>query len=124
MANVRFDRLHKEFRGPTGTVHALADLTLDVADGEFISLVGPSGCGKSTALRIIAGLETPTSGRILFDGRDVTALEPRDRNIAMVFQSYALYPHMSVRQNLECGLRKRGEARAEQIGRAAGRERV
>jgi multiple sugar transport system ATP-binding protein len=114
MAGVRIERLHKEFRGSrTAAVHALADLTLDIADGEFISLVGPSGCGKSTALRCIAGLETPTSGRILFDGRDITALEPRDRNIAMVFQSYALYPHMSVRQNLEYGLRKRGVAPAE-----------
>src|SRR5918995_701314 len=100
MANVRIDRLHKEFRGPTGAVHALQELSLDVADGEFISLVGPSGCGKSTALRIIAGLETPSSGRILFDGRDITRLEPRDRNIAMVFQSYALYPHMTVRETL------------------------
>ena len=113
MANVRIDRLHKEFRGPTGTVHALKELTLDIADGEFLSLVGPSGCGKTTALRIIAGLETPTSGRILFDGRDITGLEPRDRNIAMVFQSYALYPHMTVRQNLEYGLRKRGVPRGE-----------
>ncbi len=113
MANVRIDRLHKEFRSQGTTVHALADLTLDIADGEFISLVGPSGCGKSTALRIIAGLEIPTSGRILFGGRDITALEPRDRNIAMVFQSYALYPHMSVRQNLEYGLKKRGVERAE-----------
>ena len=107
MATVRIDRLHKEFRSSQGPVHALRELTLDIADGEFISLVGPSGCGKSTALRIIAGLETTSSGRILFDGRDITRLEPRDRNIAMVFQSYALYPHMSVRQNLEYGLRKR-----------------
>jgi multiple sugar transport system ATP-binding protein len=118
MAGVRIERLHKEFRGSaTASVHALADLTLDIDDGEFISLVGPSGCGKSTALRCIAGLELPTSGRILFDGRDITGLEPRDRNIAMVFQSYALYPHMSVRQNLEYGLRKRGVA-AEERARA------
>src|SRR5215210_5523417 len=107
MANVRLDRLHKEFRGPTGAVHALHDLTPDAADGALISPAGPGGCGKSTALRIIAGLEVPASGRILSDGRDITRLEPRDRNIAMVFQSYALYPHMTVRQNLEYGLRKR-----------------
>ena len=114
MAGVHIERLHKQFGGKaTAAVHALADLTLDIADGEFISLVGPSGCGKSTALRIIAGLEIPTSGRILFDGRDITGLEPRDRNIAMVFQSYALYPHMSVRQNLEYGLKKRGVPAAE-----------
>jgi ABC-type sugar transport system ATPase subunit len=119
MAGVRIERLHKEFRGAarTAAVHALADLTLDIADGEFLSLVGPSGCGKSTALRCIAGLETPTSGRILFDGQDITRLEPRDRNIAMVFQSYALYPHMSVRQNLEYGLKKRGVG-AEERARA------
>jgi multiple sugar transport system ATP-binding protein len=119
MANVRIDRLHKEFRSHGGVVHALKELTLDIADGEFISLVGPSGCGKSTALRIIAGLETPTSGRILFGPRDITKLEPRDRNIAMVFQSYALYPHMSVRQNLEYGLRKRGVAREERDRKVA-----
>src|SRR4028119_394793 len=119
MANVRIDRLHKEFRGPTGAVHALQELSLDVADGEFISLVGPSGCGKSTALRIIAGLETPTSGRILFGGRDITGLEPRDRNIAMVFQSYALYPHMTVRQNLEYGLRKRRVPKPERDRKVA-----
>ena len=119
MANVRIDRLHKEFRGPTGAVHALQELSLDVSDGEFISLVGPSGCGKSTALRIIAGLETPSSGRILFDGRDITRLEPRDRNIAMVFQSYALYPHMTVRQNLEYGLRKRRVPKPERDRKVA-----
>jgi sn-glycerol 3-phosphate transport system ATP-binding protein len=119
MANVRIDRLHKEFRASTGAVHALRELSLDIADGEFVSLVGPSGCGKSTALRIIAGLETPTSGRILFDGRDITRLEPRDRNIAMVFQSYALYPHMTVRQNLEYGLRKRRVPKPERDRKVA-----
>ena len=119
MANVRIDRLHKEFRGSTGTVHALRELSLDIADGEFISLVGPSGCGKSTALRIVAGLETPTSGRILFGGRDITRLEPRDRDIAMVFQSYALYPHMTVRRNLEYGLRKRRVPKPERDRKVA-----
>jgi multiple sugar transport system ATP-binding protein len=119
MATVRLDRLHKEFRSGAGQVHALREFSLDIADGEFISLVGPSGCGKSTALRIIAGLEQPSSGCVLFDGRDITALEPRDRNIAMVFQSYALYPHMSVRENLEYGLRKRGVAKAERAGKVA-----
>src|SRR5919112_1942957 len=124
MANVHIDRLHKEFRGPTGTVHALQELTLDITDGEFLSLVGPSGCGKSTALRIIAGLETPSSGRILFDGRDITRLEPRDRDIAMVFQNYALYPHMSVRQNLEYGLKNRGTPRPEINARVAEAARI
>jgi multiple sugar transport system ATP-binding protein len=119
MANVRIDRLHKEFRSSGGMVHALKELTLDITDGEFVSLVGPSGCGKSTALRIIAGLEEPTSGRILFGARDITKLEPRDRNIAMVFQSYALYPHMTVRQNLEYGLKKRGIGKEERAGKVA-----
>ena len=79
-----------------------------IADGEFMVLVGPSGCGKSTALRIIAGLETPTAGRVLIGEQDVTGLPPQERDIAMVFQSYALYPHMTVRQNLGFGLRMRG----------------
>jgi multiple sugar transport system ATP-binding protein len=119
MGTVRLERLHKEFRSAAGPVHALRDFSLDIHDGEFVSLVGPSGCGKSTALRIIAGLEEPTSGRVLFDGSDVTRLEPRDRNIAMVFQSYALYPHMSVRQNLEYGLRKRGVPKPERAEKVA-----
>jgi multiple sugar transport system ATP-binding protein len=120
MANVKLERLNKTFRGSGGQmVQALRDLTLDIADGEFLSLLGPSGCGKSTALRIIAGLETPTAGRVMFGARDITNLEPRDRNIAMVFQSYALYPHMTVRQNLEYGLRKRGTPKEERDRKVA-----
>jgi len=88
-----------------------ADFT--VADGELLVLVGPSGCGKSTLLRMIAGLEEVTSGSVLIGGRDVTHLEPRDRDIAMVFQSYALYPHMTVAENLGFGLRLRGHSDAE-----------
>jgi multiple sugar transport system ATP-binding protein len=84
------------------------DLTLEIHDRELLVLVGPSGCGKSTVLRLIAGLETPTTGRILIDQRDVTAVPPRDRDVAMVFQSYALYPHKSVADNLAFGLRMRG----------------
>ena len=80
---------------------------LDIADGEFLVLVGPSGCGKSTLLRLIAGLETPTSGRVFIGGDDVTAVPPQGRDLAMVFQSYALYPHMSVRDNLAYGLKVR-----------------
>jgi ABC-type sugar transport system ATPase subunit len=101
---------------------AARGIDLTIADGELMVLVGPSGCGKSTALRLIAGLETPTSGRILIGGRDVTSLEPQERDIAMVFQSYALYPHMTVRQNLAFGLRVRGAPAAlitERVGRAA-----
>ena len=79
-----------------------------MADGEFVVLVGPSGCGKSTALRMLAGLETPTRGRIFIGDGDVTAVPPQDRDVAMVFQSYALYPHMTVRANMGFGLRMRG----------------
>jgi multiple sugar transport system ATP-binding protein len=93
--------------------HAAArDLTLDVRDGELLVLVGPSGSGKSTILRLIAGLETPTSGQILIDGRDVTGVPPQQRDLAMVFQSYALYPHKTVRENLAFALRLRHVAAA------------
>jgi sn-glycerol 3-phosphate transport system ATP-binding protein len=86
---------------------AVRDVDLDVRDGEFMVLVGPSGCGKSTLLRLIAGLETPDSGRIVLAGQDVTLAGPQQRDLAMVFQSYALYPHMTVRENLAYGLRVR-----------------
>src|SRR5919112_2716761 len=104
MASVQLQGVGKTY--PNGHV-AAQGLDLEIRDGEFMVLVGPSGCGKSTALRMIAGLETPTGGRILIGDRDVTALPPQDRDIAMVFQSYALYPHMSVRENLGFGLRMR-----------------
>jgi multiple sugar transport system ATP-binding protein len=103
---------------PNGHV-AVRDLDLTVGDGELMVLVGPSGCGKSTVLRMIAGLESPTAGRIVIGGRDVTALEPQDRDIAMVFQSYALYPHMTVRENLAFGLRMRGVPLAQAAERVA-----
>ena len=108
MASVRLEGVQKTY--PNGHV-AAKGLDLDVADGEFMVLVGPSGCGKSTALRMVAGLETPTGGRILIGDRDVTAVPPQDRDIAMVFQTYALYPHMTVRENLAFGLRMRGASR-------------
>src|ERR671910_1533244 len=107
MASVRLEGVTKTY--PNGHV-AAKGLDLEIRDGEFMVLVGPSGCGKSTALRMIAGLETPTGGRILIGDREVTALPPQDRDIAMVFQTYALYPHMTVRQNLAFGLRMRGVA--------------
>ena len=108
MASVRLEGLRKVY--PNGHV-AAQGLDLEIANGEFMVLVGPSGCGKSTALRMIAGLETPTAGRILIGDRDVTPLPPQERDIAMVFQSYALYPHMTVRENLAFGLRMRGATR-------------
>ena len=96
MAQLELRRIKKSF-GDTAVLH---DISLDVADGEFVSLVGQSGCGKSTLLRIIAGLEAPDSGDILIGGHSVTDSAPKDRNIAMVFQDYALYPHMSVGENM------------------------
>jgi len=97
------------------------DVSLDVPHGSFVSILGPSGCGKSTLLRLIAGLEIPQAGRILIDGRDVTHLPPADRGLSMVFQSYALFPHLNVRENILFGMKVRGSKRAEQeaaLGRA------
>ena len=105
MSAVRLDSLGKTYEGQDRP--ALSDFTLDVAEGEFLVLVGPSGCGKSTALRSIAGLEVPDTGSVWIGGKDVTETPPRDRNIAMVFQNYALYPHMSVYDNLAFGLKLR-----------------
>jgi multiple sugar transport system ATP-binding protein len=109
MAEIVLERLTKSF----GDVVAVDDVSLDIADGEFIVLVGPSGCGKSTLLRMIAGLEEITEGSVRIDGRDVTDLAPRKRDIAMVFQTYALYPHLTVRQNIGYGLKVRRTAKAE-----------
>jgi ABC-type sugar transport system ATPase subunit len=97
----------------------IAGIDLDVADGELLVLVGPSGCGKSTLLRLIAGLDSPTAGRILIDGADVTAAPPQQRDLAMVFQSYALYPHMTVYDNLAYSLRVRRSDRATIDARVA-----
>ena len=110
MAEIAFDHVTKEFPGET---IALDDLTLSVPDGEFLILVGPSGCGKTTALRIVAGLEKPTSGVISIGGEAMNAVSPRDRDIAMVFQNYALYPHMTVYRNLAFGLKERHTPKAE-----------
>ena len=104
MAAITIEGLSKTY--PNGHV-AIRHLDLHIEDGEFLVLVGPSGCGKSTLLRLIAGLETPTAGRIVIGDADVTAQPPQRRDLAMVFQSYALYPHMSVRDNLAYGLRVR-----------------
>jgi multiple sugar transport system ATP-binding protein len=99
-------------KGWGGTV-ALPNLDLRINDGEFLVLLGPSGCGKTTTMRMVAGLETPDAGRILIGGRDVTAEPPRDRDVAMVFQNYGLYPHMTVAENIGYPLRLRGIPRAE-----------
>ncbi len=118
MASVTLQQLTKLF----DEVRAVDGLDLAVEDGEFLTLLGPSGCGKSTALACIAGLERPTDGAIIFDQRNVTELEPHERNIAMVFQDYALYPHMSARDNMSFGLRQQrldGATISRQVGAAA-----
>jgi multiple sugar transport system ATP-binding protein len=114
MSGIRLDATTKVY--PNG-VTAIDDVTLDIRDGEFMVLVGPSGCGKSTLLRMIAGLEEVTEGRILIGDRDVTELRPRDRDIAMVFQNYALYPNMTVDENLGFGLKLRRVPKEERAGR-------
>ena len=110
MAELKLRNLGKSYGGG---IQAVSGASVDIADGEFIVLVGPSGCGKSTILRMIAGLETITTGEVEIAGRVVNRLEPAQRDIAMVFQNYALYPHMSVRRNMEYGLRNRGTPRPE-----------
>jgi multiple sugar transport system ATP-binding protein len=115
MATLKLEGITKRF----GTVMVIPALNLSVADGEFCVLVGPSGCGKSTLLRIIAGLEPISSGRILIDDVEVTDSEPADRGIAMVFQSYALYPHMNVDRNMGFGLAIAGAPRADIASRVA-----
>lgn len=109
MGTIALEHVQKEFRG----TFAVRDLTFTVNDGELVSLVGPSGCGKSTTLNVIAGLERPTGGTVRIDGRVVNDVAPGARDLAMVFQSYALYPHLDVRRNLAFPLEVAGVARAE-----------
>ncbi len=109
MAEIHIKHLKKQFADFT----AVRDSSLVIDDGKFVVLLGPSGCGKTTTLRMIAGLEYPSAGQILLDGEDVTYRRPRERDIAMVFQLFALYPHMGVRANLEFPLRNEGLSRAE-----------
>src|SRR6185503_21325683 len=106
MAEVIFDKVEKIY---DNDVHAVHDLSLEIADGEFLVLVGPSGCGKTTALRMVAGIEDISDGTLTIGGRVVNELSPKERDIAMVFQNYALYPHLSVAENIAFGLRLRKE---------------
>ena len=107
----------KDVRKSFGDVHVIPGVDLEINDGEFVVFVGPSGCGKSTLLRLIAGLEDTTSGIIAIDGKDATALPPAKRGLAMVFQSYALYPHMTVRKNISFPLKMAGLSEAEQAAK-------
>jgi multiple sugar transport system ATP-binding protein len=120
LAEIVLEGITKAFGGD---VKAVDDVSLQIEDGEFLVLVGPSGCGKSTLLRLIAGLEEATEGRVYIGDRDVTDRAPRDRDVAMIFQSYALYPHMTVRQNLGYGLKVRRTNKSEitrRVERVAG----
>ena len=113
MATVSFEHVEKVYRSKLGETHAVKDLCLDVADREFIVLVGPSGCGKTTTLRLVAGLEEISDGSIRIGDRIVNDVAPKDRDIAMVFQNYALYPHMTVFSNMAFGLKMRRTAKSE-----------
>src|SRR5918998_1726441 len=113
MGQITLSKVTKRF----GDVEVIPPLDLDISDGEFVVFVGPSGCGKSTLLRLIAGLEDTSDGRIAIDGEDATALSPAARGLAMVFQSYALYPHMTVRNNIAFPLKMAGMDKAEQARR-------
>lgn len=121
MGRVEYDRVSKQFPGQPRP--AVDELALEIPDGELLVFLGPSGCGKTTALRMLAGLEWPDRGDIRIDGRSVVALEPKDRDVALVFQSYALYPHMTVHDNLLYPLKVRrmsGAERKERVARVAG----
>src|SRR5919108_6614222 len=109
MATIELHQVEKKF----GEVHAAKPMDLTIKDGEFVVLLGPSGCGKTTTLRMIAGLETVTGGEILLNGRNVTRLRGRERDIAFVFQLFALYPHMTAYQNIAFPLQAEGESRAK-----------
>ncbi|MGR9115773.1 MAG: ABC transporter ATP-binding protein, partial [Gammaproteobacteria bacterium] len=110
MAEIVLDQISKQFPGGT---KVLNETSFTIHDGEFFILIGPSGCGKSTLLNMIVGLEEISSGEIRVDGRVVNGLDPKDRNMAMVFQSYAIYPHMSVRDNIAFPLKLAGTAKSE-----------
>ena len=114
MASIQLDKIGKSY----GAVDTIRSIDLAIGDGEFVCLLGPSGCGKTTTLRMIAGLEQPTRGSIRIGGRDVTSAQPKDRNIGMVFQDYALYPHMTIADNIAYPLKVRGAAEAQRREKA------
>ncbi|MBV8045482.1 sn-glycerol-3-phosphate import ATP-binding protein UgpC [Pluralibacter sp.] len=122
MAGLKLQAVSKSWDG--GKTQVIQPLSVDIADGEFIVMVGPSGCGKSTLLRMVAGLERVSSGDIWIDNQRVTELEPKARGIAMVFQNYALYPHMSVEENMAWGLKIRGMGKAHIAGRVQDAARI
>src|ERR1051326_5463516 len=123
LARIELVNLSKSF----GAVAAVKSVNLAIEDGEFVVLVGPSGCGKTTTLRMVAGFEDPSGGEIRIDGKVVNDVEPRDRGLGMVFQTHALFPHKSVRQNIEFGLRMKNvpaEARAKRVAEVAEMVRI
>jgi multiple sugar transport system ATP-binding protein len=119
MAGVQFDNVWKLFAAQTESAAAVRGLSLDIADRELLVILGPSGCGKTTALRMVAGLEEPDRGDIRIGGKSVVGLEPKDRDVALVFQSYALYPHLSAQENIRYPLKVRGLSRADQDQKVA-----
>src|SRR5881398_783770 len=109
MAYLQLENLHRDF----GTVKALNGIDISLGEGEFLSMLGPSGCGKTTALRLVAGFDRPDAGAIVVDGKDVTRVAPNKRDMGMVFQAYSLFPNMNAAQNVEFGLRVRGQKRLD-----------
>ncbi|MFC6976893.1 ABC transporter ATP-binding protein [Halomicroarcula sp. GCM10025709] len=115
MGSVELDNVSKVFSGPEGDIAAVEDVTMTIQDGEFVVLVGPSGSGKSTLLRLVAGLESITDGEIRLDGESLTGVKPKNRDVAMVFQNYALYPHLTARKNMSFGLKMQGDLPKDDI---------
>src|ERR1700755_3027803 len=113
MTYLVLENLHRDF----GTVKALNGINISLGEGEFLSLLGPSGCGETTALRLVAGFDRPSEGRIVVDGKDMTGVAPSKRDMGMVFQAYSLFPNMTARQNVDFGLRIRGRDKADRAKR-------
>ena len=118
MIGIRIEKINKSYQQPGNAIHVLKDINIEIEPGDFYFLLGPSGCGKTTLLRIISGLIDASSGKILFGNKDVTNEPPQERNCPMVFQNYALWPHMSVQKNVEFGLQMKGVSSAERKAEA------